>query len=404
MALVLRDLRLFDGTGRAVQDGLEIGVEADRIAWVGPQGSGPPGDHESVSLGAATVLPGIVNGADYLSMKAVGQYYYDVYRQSGHYQLLRCVRSGLILLSQGVTTTVDIGAFERVTLMLRNAIDMGLVTGPRIATAGTPIKPWMAGEGVDIASMTVEARDAGEMRDRADELVAAGVDYLCVKMEREDFKTKQIRSFTLEEVRVAADVARAADKRLHVLAREVPDIPVALEAGADSISCGLNLWQVPEAAAEMARRGVFYISSVASWPRGPRPIPDRDRKHRDSLRTALAAGVKVVPAIDLYGVNPVDELIALIEVGLTPTQALVAATRVASEMLRLSDEIGTVEPGKRADLVAVDGDPSRDLTALHRVRFTVKDGARYDPEAIRQVMGTSQTITEPQREAAPARA
>jgi imidazolonepropionase-like amidohydrolase len=401
MRTVLVGGRVFDGTGAPARDGLAVAIDGDRIAAVGDaRDLAAPGD-EVVNVSGATVLPGIVNGADYLSMKQTRQYYYDIYRQSAQYQLLRCVRSALVLLSQGVTTTVDVGAFERVTLMLRNAIDMGLVVGPRIDTAGTPIKPFLSGDGVDVASMTVDANDAGEVRARAEELVAAGVDFICLKMERENMKTKQIRSFTLEEARAAADVAHAAGKRMHTLAREKEDIPLAIEAGTDSLSSGLNLWQVPEAAKEMARRGVFYTCSVSSWPRGPRAVPERDKKHRDSLRLALDAGVKVVPGIDLYGTNPVDELVALTEMGLTREAALSAATKTAAEMLRRDDRIGTIAAGKLADLVAVEGDPTQDLEALRRVRWTMKDGVRYPAEAVALLIGRSTTITVPQTEKAP---
>jgi imidazolonepropionase-like amidohydrolase len=399
MRTVLDGARVFDGT--AAREGLAVAIEGDRIAEVGPAATvRRPGD-EMIALDGLTIVPGIVNGADYLSMKQTSQYYYDIYRQSGHYQLLRCVRSALVLLSQGVTTTVDVGAFERVTLMLRNAIEMGLVVGPRIVTSGTPIKPWLGGEGVDIASMTVDANDADEVRRHAEQLVEAGVDYVCVKMERENFKTKEVRSFSVEELRAAVDVARAAGKRVHVLAREPHDIGRAIEGGADSISCGLNLWRVPEAAKEMAARGIFYTSSASSWPRGPRPVPDRDKKHRDSLRTALDAGVKVVPSIDLYGTNPVDELVVLTEMGLSPGQALVAATRTGAEMVGLADDIGTIAPGKRADFVVVEGDPTRDIEAMRAVRWTIRSGERYAADEVERLVGRSTTITAPQKEQAP---
>src|SRR5438067_724830 len=136
MTTLLQGARVFDGTGAPARDGLAILIERDRIAKVAPPAELAGCGADVLHLDGATVLPGIVNGADYLSMKDTKQYYYDIYRQSGHYQLLRCDRSALVLLSQGVTTTVDVGAFERVTLMLRNAVDMGLVIGPRIVTAG----------------------------------------------------------------------------------------------------------------------------------------------------------------------------------------------------------------------------------------------------------------------------
>jgi imidazolonepropionase-like amidohydrolase len=120
--------------------------------------------------------------------------------------------------------------------------------------------------------------------------------------------------------------------------------------------------------------------------------PERDRKHRESVRLLIEAGARVVPGIDLYGTNPVDELVTLTELGLSRDDALVAATRGAAEMLGLEKEIGTVEVGKRADLVVVDGDPSRDLEALRRVRWTFHDGIRYQSEQLSGVVGSSTTI------------
>src|SRR2546425_12438797 len=129
-------LRLVDGTCAPAREGISIGIEDGAIAAVdGGRATGG----ETIDLGGATVLPGIVNGTDYLTMKEVTQNYYDVYRQSPQLQLLRCVRSGLVLLSQGVTTTVDIGAIDRVNVTLRNGISMGIVIGPRVVTSGNPI-------------------------------------------------------------------------------------------------------------------------------------------------------------------------------------------------------------------------------------------------------------------------
>lgn len=386
----LTNLRLFDGTGSPTRDGASIVIEDGAIASVGA--GRPGGAGEVVDLGGATVLPGIVNGTDYMTMKQVQQAYYDIYRQSPQLQLLRCVRSALVLLSQGVTTTVDIGAIDRVNLTLRNGISMGMVVGPRIVTSGTPIEPRFQSEGTKTPGMTVDAHDAAGVRRHAQALVEAGVDFITVKIDRRDFKTQQVRSFTVPEIAAAKEVATAAGKRLHILARDAGDIRTAVEAHPDSLSPVMSLADVPELATEIARQGIFVISSVASWPRGPMANTERDKKHRQSIGLLVKAGAKVVPAIDLYGTNPVDELVALTELGLSRTDALVAATRTAAQMLRLDGEIGTVVAGMRADLVVVDGDPTQDLEALRRVRWTIHDGVRYEASQLEGVVGSSTTI------------
>jgi imidazolonepropionase-like amidohydrolase len=191
----------------------------------------------------------------------------------------------------------------------------------------------------------------------------------------------------VEEVRAAGDVTRAAGKRLHVLARDAADLRTALDAGADSLSPAMSLADEPALARRMADQGVVFVSSVSSWPRGPMASPERDERHRRSLGLILEAGVKVVPGIDLYGSDPVDELVALVQAGMTPMQALVAATSAGAELVQQSDQIGTVEPGKAADLVVVSFNPVEDLGALRDLQRIFLAGVEVRPDALREAIG-----------------
>ena len=152
------------------------------------------------------------------------------------------------------------------------------------------------------------------------------------------------------------------------------------------------LTQVPELAAEIARRGIYFVSSFSSWPRGTMANPERDKSHRESVKLLLEAGARVVPGIDLYGTDPVDELVALNELGMSRADTLVAATRTAARMIGRDGEFGTVEPGKQADLVAVAGDPTSDLAALREVRWVWRAGKRFTPEGIAEIVGSSTRI------------
>ena len=196
------------------------------------------------------------------------------------------------------------------------------------------------------------------------------------------------RAFDLDEMRALVDEAHALGRKVMCHALGGRGLRVALEAGVDSIEHGCYLDEEPELIAMMAERGVFLVPTltVYEYHRESRAKHVRERAralhghHVESIRRALEAGIRVVAGTDAggHGHPPnAAELAHLAVAGLTPMQAIQSATGVAAACLGLEHEIGTVEKGKRADLVVVDGDPLADLKILQdplRIRLVLKDG------------------------------
>ncbi len=195
-------------------------------------------------------------------------------------------------------------------------------------------------------------------------------------------------AFDRDEMRALVDEAHALGLTVACHALGGPGLRLALEAGVDSIEHGCYLDEDPELIAMMAERGVFLVPTLTVYEyhrESPAPhVRERARAlkehHLESVRRALAAGVRVVAGTDAGGhghpPNAV-ELAHLVAAGLTPMQAIQAATGLAAECLGLGREIGTLEKGKRADLVVVNGDPLADvgiLTDPERIRLVLKDG------------------------------
>jgi imidazolonepropionase-like amidohydrolase len=197
-------------------------------------------------------------------------------------------------------------------------------------------------------------------------------------------------AFDKDELRALVDEAHALDRRVMCHALGGRGLRMAIEAGVDSIEHGCYLDEDPELVPMMAERGTYFVPTLAVYvyhresrqPHVRERARDLEAHHQESVARAMAAGVKVVAGTDAGGHgHPPNamELQCMVKAGLTPMQAIRTATSVAAECLGLEREIGTVEKGKRADLVVVDGDPLRDIDVLvdrTRIRLVMKDGRR----------------------------
>jgi imidazolonepropionase-like amidohydrolase len=223
--------------------------------------------------------------------------------------------------------------------------------------------------------MTREARDALDVERLARELLAEGVDFLKVKCFRASFaEGKTRRVFTAEEMLPAFNVAHAAGKRAACHTYYPDEVRLALEVGADSIEHALYAHADLSVMRELAERGAALVPCWASWSASPHAESDRPANHRRVVEAAIEAGAKVATGTDLYAQSLVDEIEALSEFGLGPHGALQAATQVAADVLGLASEIGTIEKGKRADLIVTDGDPLTNADVLRAPLLVIQRG------------------------------
>jgi imidazolonepropionase-like amidohydrolase len=400
---VLRGGTLIDGTGAAPASDATLVIEDGRIESVRVGASGPWPPHvEVIDVAGLTVLPGLIDCHDHLAFHgyALAQRWgLDEPASTRH---LRTAQAIAQTLAMGYTTVRDAGGLDA---GFRTAVAEGLIRGPRLVTALAIISP-IGGIGDRVSPSGHDCvmppdptlpssvvRGVEDARNVVRAMVRAGADVIkCATTggasSRPGHGPKD-PAFGREEMRALVEEAHAHGCKVMCHALGGPGLRLALEAGVDSIEHGCYLDEEPDLIAMMAERGTFLAPTltVYEYHRESKAPHVRERSHAlhdhhvESVRRALAAGVRVVAGTDAggHGHPPnAAEIAHLVTAGLSPMQAIQAATSVAAECLGLEREIGTLEKGKRADLVVVDGDPLADTRILQdpaRIRLVVKDGA-----------------------------
>ncbi len=399
---ILRGGFLVDGTGAPPVRDAWVVIRDGCIEGVTAGGTGRwPGDAEIVDASGLTILPGLIDGHDHLAMHG-----YDLPRRWGLDEppSTRTLRTAAVLartLASGYTTVRDAGGLD---VGFRLAIDEGLIAGPRLVLAVAIVSPTGGiGDRVspsghdrlvppDPALPSGVANGVEGLRATVRTLVRAGADVIkCATTGGASSPAghgPKDRAFNPDELRALVDEAHALGRRVMCHALGGPGLRAAVEAGVDSIEHGCYLDEDPDLIAMMAERGTFWVPTLTVYAHhraSPAPhVRDRAQAlhahHVASLERAVRAGVKIVAGTDAggHGHPPnAAELQHLVDAGLPPMQALRAATGLAAECLGLEREIGTVVKGKRADLIAVEGDPLQDVRLLQdprRIRLVIKDG------------------------------
>ncbi len=314
--------------------------------------------------------------------------------------------NGQKTLCAGFTTVRNLGNSDGVTLALRDAISAGKVIGPRILDAGTSIST-TAGHMDHALGFRDDLREALDDHNTCDGVescrravrlqIARGVDL--IKIATTGGVNSRIgsgigRQMFEDEARALIETAHLYGKKVAVHAHGVDGVKLALAAGADSIEHGTEMDD--EAIKLFLKTGAYYVPTLSTingyierlakdpnayTPAVKAKIEWRIRITGESLRKAVPKGVKIAFGTDAgvskHGRNA-DEFELMVKNGMTPATAIVAATVNAADLLGLGAEVGSLEPGKRADLIAVDGDPLKDVTVLKRVAFVMKDGVAVD--------------------------
>lgn len=389
--------RLLDVVRQKVIQNAVLTIENGRYASVGQVA--PPGV-EVLDLTDYTVAPGFIDGHTHVMLQGDAtevEYDEQLLKESNPYRALRASRALRIALSHGFTTLRDVGnegsGFADVDV--KRAVERGVIPGPRLFVATRALAPtgayglsgynWELGvpKGVQMCDGPTDCRRA--VRDQIDH----GADWIKVYVERsyyptEDGSFRGLPNFTPEELKAIVDQAHRTRRRVAAHSITPTGHHLALAAGVDSIEHGDVLDEA--SIRTMVERGVWWCPTltVSAYVSGPRsrtnPVWEQLwQAAHDSFKRALAAGVKIVVGTDAGGfpwdeINEAKELQYYVEFGMSPWQALRAATLEPAAMLDRTGELGVIAPGARADLVAMKDDPLTDINAVQRVSLVMKDG------------------------------
>lgn len=387
MTHVIRCGTLFDGTGADPLRGGVIVVEAGRIVAVGPADATPPPPGATlIDLGSRFVMPGLVDAHSHISIvpgkgDQIGQL-----REPPVPQALRAVANLRQDLAAGTTTMRVMAEEHFLDVDVRAAIDAGLVPGPRLLVATRGIT---ASNGHGRAISSFDGVD--EIRRGVRENFHRGADH--VKL----FATGGVSSaagtlnasgYSREEIRAAVEEAERVGKYAAAHAHGGPGLRLAVEEGVSTIEHGALA--TDDDVALMIDRKAWLICTFAILfhPAGIEQGDARRPAIMEKVRWArrvveasfprlLRSGVRFAVGTDsMHGLMSY-ELETLVRFGIPAKDALLAGTRWGAEACRVAHETGTIEPGKRADIIAIDGDPLADIAALRRVDFVMKDGVTY---------------------------
>ncbi len=377
----LRNVRLLDGRGGR-QERMTILIEGAQIRSVGPaRSTAIPRGSVELDVSRATVLPGLIDCHVHLCLGAEPDVVDALARETPTETLLKASHMARQTVEAGITTVRDVGARDHAIFALKQAIERGLTPGPRIIGAGLAI--CMIGGHARFIGQEVEGVE--QVRAAVRDQISAGADVIKVIASGGVLTpgtSPDEAQMTMDELRAAVDEARLAGRKVAAHAHGASGMKNAVRAGVHSIEHATLMDD--ESAALMVEQGVYMVptlsalATTAGCPRGC-GIPDqaRDkakamtRRHQTSFRQAHRRGLRIAMGTDAgtpfnhHGENT-QELERMVALGLSAMEALVTATSKAADLLGWDHRIGSIEPGKDADLLIVDGDPSRRIGLLQR--------------------------------------
>jgi len=395
---------LIDGKSEQPRKNVFFEIEGDKIIAIH---AAVPGSAKVIDLSSETCLPGLIDTHTHVLLQGditAADYDVQLLKQSPEYRTILATVNARRALEYGFTAIRDLeteGA-GYADVDVKKAINNGIIPGPRMqvstralnVTGAYPLSGYAPNVPVPHGVQVVDGPEEGRKAVR--EQIMYGADWIKVYSDHGYFVKKDANgrdilddtpTFTVDEMRAIVDEAHRQHHKVASHAVALTGVHNSLEAGVDTIEHGDYISD--EDLKTMAARGVYYVPTIyvgiyVAQGRAGEGAPvwlQMTKIHEDTFRRAMKAGVKIAFGTDAGGFdwkeNPAQEFKYMVDWGMTPAEAIRSATVTASELFGMQDQIGSIEVGKLADIVAVPGDPLKDITVLQKVDFVMKGGVVY---------------------------